>query len=93
MSVPTLLAELDAAGIHLRRAGEDLLAEVPPGASLDPYRERIRTSKRALLAELLRGEIVAALYADPRDFDRDAYLALVERWRACSGEEQDGWSP
>ena len=87
MSAPALLAELDAAGILLRRDGEDLLAELPAGATLDPYRERIREHKPALLAELLKGEIVATLRADPREFDRDGYLALVALWRANTDEE------
>jgi hypothetical protein len=89
MNTASLLSELESAGIHLRRDGEDLLAEVPSGASLDPYRERIRTSKRALLAELLKTEILAALDTDPRDFDRPAYLDLVALWRAVTDEESN----
>jgi hypothetical protein len=89
MSAPALLAELDAAGIHLRRDGEDLLVEVPAGASLDPFRERIRLHKPAVLAALLKEEIVAALNVEARDFDRPAYLELVALWKRYDWEEPD----
>jgi hypothetical protein len=89
MSADVLRADLASVGITLRREGDDLLVKVPVGASLDPYRERLRAHKPALLAELLKGEIIAALHTDSCDFDRDAYLALVERWRACGGEESE----
>ena len=60
---------------------------MPAGASLDPYRDHIRTGKRALLAELLKTEILAALHVEACDFDRDGYLALVALWRANTDEE------
>lgn len=52
MSAHGLLAELQAAGVRLARDGDDLVAEIHPGASLAPYRERILAQKPALLAAL-----------------------------------------
>jgi hypothetical protein len=52
MSAPALLQELEAAGIQLHCNGDTLRAEIPLGASLDPFRARIRASKPALLTEL-----------------------------------------
>ena len=83
MNATTLLDALLGAGIRLGRDGEDLLADVLPGADLDVHTEHIQASKPALLAELhQRDEIVAAASADPEHFDRETYNRLWARWNA-----------
>ena len=59
MSVSALLAELDAAGVSISRAGESLLVRGASGAGLAPYTERIREAKPALLALLREREAIA----------------------------------
>jgi hypothetical protein len=80
MSSADLLQELEAGGVHLSRDGDDLIADMRRGASLEPFRERIIANKPALLAELLKAEIIAAVTVAPADFDRAAYLRLMEHW-------------
>jgi hypothetical protein len=46
----SLLSELDAAGIALVAAGEDLRFQTPPGVSIGPFVARITAHKPALLA-------------------------------------------
>ena len=87
MNVTALLAELDAAGIRLGRDGDDLVADVLPGAELDAYRERIQQNKPALVKELLQREIVEAAAAVGGAFDRDAYDALWVRWYTLRDQE------
>ena len=71
MSVGALLDELERAGIRLSRDGDDLIAEIQPGACLDPYREHIVANKPTLLAMLdLQEQIVAAATVEPAAFDR-----------------------
>jgi hypothetical protein len=87
MSAAGLLADLHAAGITIIRHGDNLRVRGALGVELAPHLAAVKAHKPALLAELLKGEIVAALYTDPRDFDRDGYLALVALWRANTDEE------
>jgi hypothetical protein len=88
VSTATLLDGLTAAGIRLRRDGDDLVADVLPGANLGSYREHIQADKFALLAELrLREEIVAAVDVEPANFDRSGYDELWRRWSELQAEE------
>jgi hypothetical protein len=81
MSAVALVDELQAAGIRLGHDGGELIADVLPGVDLDPFRERIRQHRPALLALLaLQDEIVAAATAARDAFDREAYDALWVRW-------------
>jgi hypothetical protein len=52
MSTRALLADLEAAGVHLTRVGDDLRYETRPGVPIAPYRERILANKPALLSIL-----------------------------------------
>jgi hypothetical protein len=79
MRADAFLTDLVGAGIRLRRDGGDLTADVLPGANLSPYRERIRENKAALVAELLKTEIITALDVEPASFDRRHYESLVAR--------------
>jgi hypothetical protein len=60
MSAVALLAELEAADIRLCRDGDDLIAEIRPGASLAPFRERILAHKPMILSILADEVQVAA---------------------------------
>jgi hypothetical protein len=60
MSAAALLAELDAAGVRLSLAGDDLHFQTRPGVSIAPYREQITANKPALLAAL-GGPVVATV--------------------------------
>jgi TubC N-terminal docking domain len=81
MSAATLLADLDAVGVHVTREGDALRVRGNPGADPAPYRERIREAKAELLRELLQREIVAAVIVEPVQFDRERYQRLWEQWR------------
>jgi hypothetical protein len=65
VSAAALLTELEAAGVRLSLAGDDLRYQTEAGVSIAPYRARIRESKPALLAELLAREELAAMGLDP----------------------------
>lgn len=82
MSARALLAELDAAGVRLSLAGGDLRYRTRAGVSIAPYQERIAAHKPALLAELLKARIIAAVTVAPERFDRAAYDRLWEQWDA-----------
>jgi hypothetical protein len=82
MIAPALLAELAAAGVRLSRDGDDLIAEIRPGAAVDPYREQIAAHKPALLVELLQRRIIAAVDVEPAAFDRTELDRLWTRWKA-----------
>jgi hypothetical protein len=82
------MTELAAAGIRVHRDGADLLAEVAPGASLDSYRERIAASKKNILRDLLKSEIIAALDVEPADFDRAEYERLLAQFNAVEGSSE-----
>ena len=88
MSAGAFIDELAGVGIRLSRDGDDLAADVLPGASLDPYRDRIREHKPAFVALLaLQDEIVRTASAARDAFDRAAYDELWRRWHALRGEE------
>jgi hypothetical protein len=88
VSASAMVDELRAAGIRLSRDGGDLVADVLPGAKLDPYRDRIAQCRPALLAELdLREQIVAAATAAQSAFDRQHYDVLWERWHALQDQD------
>ena len=82
MSAAALLAELEAAGVRLSLAGNDLRFQTRPGVSIAPYRDRISAHKPALLVELLQRRIIEAVKIEPADFDRAEYNRFWARWRA-----------
>jgi hypothetical protein len=88
MSAAALLADLASDGIRLHRNGGELVAEVPPGASLDPYRERIRSGKGSLLMELVKAEIMKCVYVEPADFERDRYDGLWREFYALESQQE-----
>jgi hypothetical protein len=89
MSASALLVELEAVGIRLHRDGDDLLASIRPGANFDPFRQRVREHKPALLASLaLQEQIVAAATAATAAFDRAEYDHLWTEWHALQEEAQ-----
>ena len=61
MSAAGLLAELDAAGVHIAREGDHLRVRSGSGASLAPYTDRIRKAKPSLLVLLQERESLAEL--------------------------------
>jgi hypothetical protein len=65
MSAAILLTELEAVGVPLSLADEDLRYETRPGVSIAPYRDSIRASKPALLAVLRAREDPAAMGLTP----------------------------
>ncbi len=90
MSVATLLAELESAGIRLGRHGERLVADVLPSADLDAYRNQITENKSALMGVLYEREAIASLtnqleagwrwmQSYPNHPEHDVFL---ERWIA-----------
>jgi hypothetical protein len=88
VSAPALLAKLEATGVRLSLAGDDLRYETQPGVSIAPYREQIVTNKPALLALLaLQDEIVAAASAARDAFDRQQFDALWAEWHALQDQE------
>jgi hypothetical protein len=87
MNASIFIDQLQDIGIRLKRDGDDLIADVLPGAPLDPFRDRIRVCKPALLAELrLREQIVTAASAAQARFDRERYDELWCRWSALQEE-------
>jgi hypothetical protein len=88
VSAATLLDALIRAGIRLGRDGDDLIADVLPGADLDRYRLSIREHRPELVTLLvLQDEIVAAATAAQSAFDRAAYDELWRRWYALQEQE------
>lgn len=87
MSARALLAELERAGVRLSLAGDDLHVQARAGVSIAPYRERIIAHKPALLAELLKARIIAAVTVEPERFDRAEYERLLARWKALAASE------
>src|SRR5688572_6866588 len=87
MKASALLAELDAAGIHLTREDDNLRVRAERGVSLAPYLERIKANKPALLRELLQRQIVAALDVEPAIFNRIEYDRFWTVWHAENAKE------
>ena len=81
MSAAALLTDLEAAGVRLSLAGDDLRCQTRYGVSIAPYREQIAAHKSALLAELLKARIIAAVDVEPADFDRAEYERLWALWK------------
>jgi hypothetical protein len=86
MSIAALLHELEAAGIRLHAGGDTLCAEIAPSASLDPFRDRIRAVKPALLDELQSRKEPAALGLDPA-----LRWNLVYRGPVEASTRPEGW--
>jgi hypothetical protein len=80
------LDELASVGIRLTRDDRDLIVDIAPGSSIEPFRDRIAEMKSALVRELLQREIVAAATVKIDQFDRQSYDELVELWNALVGE-------
>ena len=93
VSARALLAELEEVGVRLSLDGDGLIAEVRLGASIDPYRDRIKASKQALIVELLQRQIVAAVTVDTDQFDRAAYDRLWARWTALDAAHASEGTP
>ncbi len=87
MSATTLLSVLEEAGVHVIREGDTLRVRGNPGVDPAPYRERIHQHKPALLVELLKSEIMAALDVEPDRFDRAAYDRLWSLLRTHEAKE------
>jgi hypothetical protein len=86
MSARVLLDELDAAGVRLFLAADDLRYQTRPGVSIAPYRERITAEKPALMAELLKQRIIDVVTVDPATFDRAGYERLWALWETYGGD-------
>jgi hypothetical protein len=88
VSAAALLSELEAAGVRLSLAGDALRYQTRPGVRIAPYRERISTSKPALIALLrLQDQIVTAATAAQAAFDRQYYDDLWCRWYVLHEQE------
>jgi hypothetical protein len=88
VSAAALLVELEAAGVRLTLAGDDLRFQTRSGVRIAPYREQIAAHKPALLAELLKARIISAVDVQPADFDRAEYDRLWTRWRVHEAAEK-----
>jgi hypothetical protein len=89
VSANDLLTELAAGGIRLGRDGDALVADVLPGADLDPFRERIRQHRPALLTLLaLQDEIVRAASVAQDAFSRRHYDELWAEWHALQAGQE-----
>jgi hypothetical protein len=87
VSAPALLDELAGAGIRLSREGDDLIGDVLPGATLAPYRDRIREHKPALLTLLaLQDDIIRTASAAQDAFTRQHYDQLWVEWHTRQKE-------
>jgi hypothetical protein len=65
MRAASLLRDIEATGIRLHAAGDRLRAEIPAGANIGSFRERIQEAKPELLAALREREGIGALGLDP----------------------------
>jgi hypothetical protein len=81
VSAAALLVELEAAGVQLSLAGDALRFQTRPGVSIAPYRDLLAGHKAALLAELLKARIIAAVDVEPAAFDRAEYDRLWALWK------------
>jgi hypothetical protein len=88
MSATGLLAELEAAGVHISREGHSLRVRGRPGVSLAPYRDQITTHKPVLLSLLaLQDEIVRTASAARDAFDRQHFDQLWAEWHTLAEQE------
>jgi hypothetical protein len=88
VSATALLAELEAADIHVNRDGDNLRVHAEPGVSLAPHLDHIASHKPALLKELLQRRIIEALDVEPAHFDRAECDGLWRLWHAHDAKEQ-----
>jgi len=78
-----LLDQLIDAGISLARDGDDLVVAIADGVNFETFREQIRSTKPAIVAELqLRERIVAAATVPVERFNRAEYDQLWTKWHA-----------
>lgn len=89
MSARELLAQLRAAGVHVRRVGDDLKVRAAPGVPLAPHLDLIRANKPDLLRELLQERIAAALHVEPDDFDRESYEQMYTLWKIATARKEE----
>jgi len=82
VSAAALLAELEAAGVRLSLAGDDLRFQTRPGVSITPHRERITPHKSALLALLRKRAPVEATHS-PAGWDDQICTGC--RWPVLCG--------
>jgi hypothetical protein len=90
MNAAALLAELEAAGVHLTRDGDRLRVRGNPDVDPTPYRERTQSSKPALLRALLAREVITGLtdqletgWCWMRDHPHHPkHKAFLDRWTA-----------
>ena len=85
----SLLADLDAVGVCLSLAGDDLRYRTRPGVSIAPYVVRIAAHKSALLREILQRRIVEAVDVAPEHFDAEQYDQLQQQRSALPDPEED----
>lgn len=90
MSARALLAVLEAAGVRLSLADDDLRFQTRAGVSIAPFRAHIASHKPAIMAELLKARIIEAVTVDPARFDRAEYDRLVAQWEALDGLDAAG---
>jgi hypothetical protein len=88
VTVAALLDALDAAGVHLSLAGDDLRYQTRPDVSIAPHTDRIKVHKPALRQELLQRQIVATATVAPEHFNREEYDRLWVRWHAQDAKER-----
>jgi hypothetical protein len=88
VSATDLLTDLEAAGVRLSLAGDDLRYQTRPGVSIAPHTERITMHKRALCRELLQRQIIAVLDVEPAHFNREEYDRLCVLWHAQDAKEE-----
>ena len=88
LNAGAFIDQLTNAGIRLVCDDNDLIADVLPDATLDPFCIRIQEHKPALLTELrLREEIVAAASVDPEHFDPAELDRLWTLWHEHNPKE------
>jgi hypothetical protein len=87
VSASELFAELEAAGVRLTRAGDNLRFQTRFGISIAPFQDRIREGKPVLLRDLLQREIVDAVDVEREQFNRAEYEQLWARLIALDAGE------
>src|SRR5215213_6853317 len=88
VSAAGLLDELDAAGVRLTLAGNELRYQTRSGVSITPHMEHITAHKSALLRELLQRRILESVNIAPQPFDREQYDQLWQQLRALPDPEE-----
>jgi hypothetical protein len=88
VTAAALLDGLNAAGVHLSLAGDDLRYQTRPGVSISPHMEQITAHKPALRRDLLQRQIVAVITVAPEHFNRAEYDRLWVLWHAQDAKEE-----